>query len=79
MSGSFRPSEVAVGSGLRAQGSGAAGAVTGLYLSFCLSFIFHLSTGTKGSGGGAPPSSRFARRRRGLSRSCHTLIRVNTV
>jgi len=28
-------------------------------------------SGTKGSGGGAPPSSRLARRRRGLSRSCH--------
>jgi len=28
---------------------------------------------------GAPPSSRLARRRRGLFRSCHTLVRVNTV
>jgi len=28
---------------------------------------------------GAPPSSRLARRRRGVLRSCHTLIRVNTV
>ena len=37
-----------------------------LYLYLFLSFIFHLSTGTKGSGGGAPPSSRLARRRRGL-------------
>jgi len=34
------------------------------FISF-LSFIFHLSAGTKGSGGGAPPSSRLARRRRG--------------
>jgi len=55
-------------------------AATGLYISFyLLSFIFHLSAGTKGSGGGAPPSSRLARRRRGLFRSCHTLVRVNTV
>jgi len=55
-----------------------------LFLSFfrCVSlssFIFHSSAGTKGSGGGAPPSSRLARRRRGFSGSCHTLIRVNTV
>jgi len=81
-------SEVAAGSGLRAWGSGAAGAVAGFDLSlfFFLSvflslfqFVSHLSMGTKGSGGGAPPSSRLARRRRGLLRSCHTLIRVNTV
>ena len=32
---------------------------------FCLSLTFHLSAGTKGSGGGAPPSSRLTRRRRG--------------
>jgi len=58
----------------------------GLDLSFLhsllLSFsdlIFHFSTGTKGSGGGAPPSSRLAGRQRGLLRSCHTLTRVNTV
>jgi len=63
----------------QAQGSGVALAVTGLYLSFCLSLILYLSTGTKGTGGGPPPSSRLARRRRGLLRSCHTLIRVNTV
>ena len=30
-----------------------------------LSLNFHLSAGMKGSGGGAPPSSRLARRRRG--------------
>ena len=35
--------------------------------------------GTKGSGGGTPPSSRHAWRQRGSLRSCHTLIRVNTV
>jgi len=72
-SGSFRPNEVAVWSGLRAWGSGAALAAMGLYhsfllsflLAFCPSLIFHLSAGTKGSGGGAPPSSRLARRRRG--------------
>ena len=40
---------------------------------------FHLSAGMKGSRGGAPPSSRLARRRRGLFRSCHTLVRANTV
>jgi len=34
-------------------------------LAFCLSLIFHLSAGTKGSGGGAPPSIRLAQRRRG--------------
>jgi hypothetical protein len=34
--------------------------------------------GTTGSRSGAPPSSRPARRRRGL-RGCHTLSRVNTV
>ena len=34
---------------------------------FCsgLSLSCHLSAGMKGSGGGAPPSSRLARRRRG--------------
>ena len=34
---------------------------------FCsgLSLSFHLSAGMKGNGGGAPPSSRLARRRRG--------------
>jgi hypothetical protein len=43
----------------------------GLYLFvsflFCsgLSFSVHLSAGMKGRGGGAPPSSRLARRRRG--------------
>jgi len=80
----------AVWTGLRAWGSGAALAGTGLYfsLSFLLSFfhsvslssfIFHLSAGTKGSRGGAPPSGPLARRRRGCSVSCHTLIRVDTV
>jgi len=64
-----------VGLGLRAWGSGAALAGMGLYHSFFLSFFlsfpvhlsltFHLSAGTKGSGGGAPLSSRLARRRRG--------------
>jgi len=52
------------------------------FLSFFLSFSrfnSHLSMGTKGSRGGAPRSSQLARRRRGLLRSCHTLIRVNTV
>jgi len=34
--------------------------------------------GTTGSRSGAPPSSRPARRRRGV-RGCHTLSRVNTV
>jgi hypothetical protein len=34
--------------------------------------------GTTGSRSGAPPSSRLARRRRGV-RGCHTLNRVNTV
>jgi len=33
---------------------------------FGLSFSFHLSAGMKGSGEGAPPSSRLARRRRGF-------------
>ena len=32
---------------------------------FGVSFSFHLSAGMKGSGGGAPPSSRLAWRRRG--------------
>jgi len=72
----------------RVQGSGAALAVTRLYLLFFLSLpsfislsylIFHLSTGTQGSGGGAPPSGRLARRRRGWYMSCQTPIRVNTV
>jgi len=52
------------------------------FLSLLLSLsdlIFHLSTRTKGSGGGAPPSRQLARRQRGLLRSCHTLIRMNTV
>jgi len=31
----------------------------------CLSLTFHLTAGTKGSGGGAAPSSRLARRQRG--------------
>jgi hypothetical protein len=30
---------------------------------FCLSLTFHSSAGTKGSRGGAPPSSRLALRR----------------
>jgi hypothetical protein len=34
-------------------------------LTFCLSLICRLSTQTKGSAGGAPPSCRLARRRRG--------------
>jgi len=41
-----------------------------------LSFLYQ--KGTTGSRSGAPPSSRPARRRRGL-RDCHTLSRVNTV
>jgi len=47
-------------------------AAVGLYLLisflFCfgLSLSFHLSAGMKGSGGGAPPSRRLARRRRGF-------------
>jgi len=56
----------------RAQGLGLGGGAGGngvilffLSFPFCLSLIFHLSAGTKGSGGGAPPSSRLARRRRG--------------
>jgi len=61
-------------------------AATGLYLtsyifflsSIYLSFTFHLSAGTKGSGGelrhlaGSPGG-------RGVIRSCPTLVRVNTV
>jgi len=54
----FRPNEVAVWSGLRAWGSGAALSATGLYYSLFLSFflflfvflsslIFHLSAGTE--------------------------------
>jgi len=56
----------------------------GLYLFFSflfcsgLSFSFHLSAGMKGSGGGAPPSTRLARKQRGI-RSCHTLVTVHTV
>jgi len=52
-------------------GSGGRGHISSLFFSFCLflcfglSFSFHLSAGMKGSGGGAPPSSRLARRRRG--------------
>jgi hypothetical protein len=49
---------------------------------FCFWSIFwlsYMSAGMKGSGGGAPPSSRLARRRRGFFRSCHPLIRVHTV
>jgi len=53
MSGCFRRSEVAAGCGLRAHGSGVAGAKTVLYLSLCLSRMFHLSPGTKGSAVGA--------------------------
>jgi len=47
-------------------------AAVGLYLFFSflfcsgISFSIHLSAGMKGSGGGAPPSSRLARRRRGF-------------
>ena len=60
-----------------AWGSGAALEAAGLYhsfflsffllfrLAFCLSPMFRLSVGTKGSGGGAPPFSRLAQRRRG--------------
>jgi len=57
--------------------SGAGGGGNGFIL-FFLSFIFHLSAGTKGSGGelrhlaGSPGG-------RGDIRSCHTLVRVNTV
>ena len=53
-------------------------AAAGIYLCFFFSFLFlsfplcsglslsfHLSAGMKSSGGGAPPSSRLARRRRG--------------
>jgi len=49
-------------------------AAVGVYLLFSFPFcsgsglsfsFFHLSAGMKGSGGGAPPSSRLARRRRG--------------
>jgi len=58
--------ERAQGLGLRSSTGG--NGVIPFFLSFfpfCLSLIFHLSAGTKGSGGGAPPSSQLARRRRG--------------
>jgi len=43
-------------------------------------YSFHLSAGMKGSGGGAPPSSRLARRRRGywvLSYSNYSAYSMN--
>ena len=60
-------------------GSVRGAAAGGIYLLFSFRFVFvcfsvfglsfsvsiHLSAGMKGSGGGAPPSSRLARRRRG--------------
>jgi hypothetical protein len=71
-SGSSRPNEWRYGAGAEAHGGG-----NGV-ISFFLSFIFHLSRGTKGSGGelrhlaGSPGGG-------GDIRSCHTLVRVNTV
>jgi len=53
----------------QARGAAAVGFICVLFFfhfcSFYLSFNFHLSAGMKGSGGGAPPSSRLVRRRRG--------------
>ena len=63
------------GAGVEAD-SGAGGGGNG-FISFYL-FIFYLSAGTKGSGGklrhlaGSPGGG-------GVIRSCHTLVRVNTV
>lgn len=86
MLGSFRQSEVVVGKGFWSHGPGAAGAVTGLdlsfffsnSLSFILSFISQQGRRVVG-GGGALPSRRLTQRRRGLSRSCYALLGVNTV
>jgi len=76
-SGSSRPNEGRDGAGTEADsgaGSGGSGHrslrvsfFSFLSFPFCsgLSLSFHLSAGMKGSGGGAPPSSRLARRRRG--------------
>ena len=87
----FRPSSGRTGrlttlvwSVLRVQGSGegvelsAGGGGGNGFIPFFV-FIFLLSAGTTGSEGGAPLSSQLTRRRRGLLRSCHTLMTVNTV
>jgi len=64
------------GGGAEAHGGG--NGFISFFLSFFLSFIFHLPAGTKGSGGelrhlaGSPGGG-------GDIRSCHTLVRVNTV
>jgi hypothetical protein len=79
MSGSSRPNEWRYGAGAEAD-SGAGGGGNGLisFLFYFLSFIFHLSAGIKVAGGelrhlaGSPGGG-------GGIRSCHTLVRVNTV
>jgi len=77
-SGRSRLTEWRYGAGVESD-SGAGGSGSWFISSYLLSFIFYLSAGTKGSGRGAPPSSRLARRLRGLFKSCHTLGRVNIV
>jgi len=79
--------EGAVRSGLRAWGSGSALAGMVLYHSFFhslfLSFLgrlslpFHLSAGTKGSGGGAPQSSWLAQRCRGYQ--CPVILYLESI
>jgi len=72
--GSSCPNEWRDGAGTEADsgaGSGGSRHISLRFLSlsfpFCsgLSLSFHLSAGMRGSGGGAPPSSRLAQRRRG--------------
>ena len=87
--GKFTPKWMAAWSGRRGWLRGGGEAAVDKYMFSFLFLSIHfcsapslniqMSAGMKGSGGGAPPSSRLARRRRGLSRSCHTLFRVNTV
>ena len=65
-----------MGAELRAQAREAV--ATGLYVYICLSFIVQLSAGTKGSGGELRHLAGSLGGG-GIIRSCHTLVRVNTV